>query len=133
VGGAYLDTSALGRVLLGEPDAEAVIRRLSEFDVHASSRLLRIELSRLALRHNVLDHADQLLSAVALVPIDDQILETSETLPPQSVATLDAIHLATAMRLAAADVIDVVITYDARLTAGAHHHGLEVYAPSSGR
>jgi uncharacterized protein len=131
--GVYLDTSALGRVLLGEPDAEAVTSRLSDFEVHASSRLLRIELCRLALRHNVLDHADQLLSAVALVPIDEELLDMSETLPPQTVATLDAIHLATALRLAAADVITVVMTYDAHLAAGARHHDLEAVAPSPRR
>jgi hypothetical protein len=28
----YLDTSALGRVLLGEPDAEAVLRELAPFE-----------------------------------------------------------------------------------------------------
>ena len=46
----YLDTSALGRVLLGEPDAPAILRSLEAFDQRVASRVLRVELRRLALR-----------------------------------------------------------------------------------
>lgn len=129
--GVYLDTSALGRVLLGEPDSPAVLAALSGFEQHVASRLLRIELRRLALRHELLDHADQLLGAVALVPMSDALLEAAETIPPGSVATLDAIHLATAVELGSAGVIESVLTYDSWLAEGARHHGLGVLAPSS--
>jgi predicted nucleic acid-binding protein len=130
VAGVYLDTSALGRVLLGEPDAPAVLAALSDFDQHVASRLLRIELRRLAIRHHVLDQADQLLSAVALIPMDEPVLEAAETVPPDGVSTLDAIHLVTALRLAADGVIEAVMTYDARLAEGVRHHGLGALAPS---
>ena len=92
----YVDTSAVGRVLLGEPDAPAVLRDLAGFDQHVASRLMRIELRRLALREDALEAADRLLDGVALIPLDDAILAASETVPPTTVATLDAIHLATA-------------------------------------
>jgi predicted nucleic acid-binding protein len=124
-----VDASALGRVLLGEPDAAAVIRSLRDFDQHVASRLLRIELSRLALRHGLVDHADQLLSGVALLPLDEAVLDSAETIQPASVATLDAIHLVTALRLAHEALIDAVMTYDARLAEGAQAHGLSVIAP----
>lgn len=127
--GIYLDTSALGRVLLGEPDAPAVLSALADFDQHVASRLLRIELRRLALRHDVLGHADQLLGGVALVPIDEPVLAAAETMPPAAVGTLDAVHLATAVRLAAGAAVDAVLTYDVRLAEGARHHGLEVIEP----
>lgn len=39
----YLDTSALGRPLLGEPDAPAILRALGAFDQRVASRLMRIE------------------------------------------------------------------------------------------
>ena len=126
----YVDTSAVGRVLLGEPDAPAVLRDLADFDQHVASRLLRIELRRLALREDALDAADRLLDGVALIPLDHAILASSETLPPTTVATLDAIHLATALRLATAGVLDTVMTYDRRLADGAAHHGLRVLAPA---
>ena len=126
----YVDTSAVGRVLLGEPDAAAVLRDLAEFEQHVASRLLRIELRRLALREDAGAAADRLLSGVALVPLDDAILTTAETLPPPTVATLDAIHLATALKLAGAGVLDTIMTYDQRLADGAEHHGLRVLAPA---
>lgn len=126
----YVDTSAVGRVLLGEPDAAAVLRDLAGFDQHVASRLLRVELRRLALREDALEAANRLLDGVALIPLDDTILAASETLPPTTVATLDAIHLATAVRLATAGVLDTVMTYDRRLADGAAHHGLRVLAPA---
>lgn len=128
--GVYVDTSALGRVLLGEPDAAAVIRNLGEFDQHVASRLLRIELRRLALRHGLLGNADQLLSGVALLPLEEAVLGAAETVQPVSVATLDAIHLVTALRLADAELIDTVMTYDMKLAESAHQHGLSVIAPA---
>jgi uncharacterized protein len=130
VPGVYLDTSALGRVLLGEPDRPAVLEALSDFDQHVASRLLRIELRRLALRHDLLADADRLLGAVALVPISEPVLDAAETILPREVATLDAIHLATAVQLASEEVLEAVMTYDARLEQGARHHGLNVIAPA---
>jgi predicted nucleic acid-binding protein len=126
----YLDTSVLGRVLLGEPDAPAVLREIGDFDVRVASRLLRVELRRLALRHDQLDAADQLLTGVALLPLDEGVLAAAETTPPSSVATLDAIHLTTALRLADSGLLDAVMTYDARLADGARQHGLTVLAPA---
>lgn len=125
----YLDTSAVGRVLLGEPDAGAILAVLGAFDQRVASRLMRVELRRLALREGVLADADQLLAGVALVPLDDDLLAVAETLPPSTVATLDALHLATAVRLASADMLDAVMTYDHRLAEGARQRGLEVLAP----
>jgi predicted nucleic acid-binding protein len=126
----YVDTSAVGRVLLGEPDAPAVLRDLADFDQHVASRLMRVELRRLALREKMLEAADQLLAGVALVPLDDAILTSSETIHPATVATLDAIHLVTALRLASAGVLETIMTYDARLADGAQEHGLYVLAPA---
>jgi uncharacterized protein len=130
VAGVYVDTSALGRVLLGEPDAAAVIRGLREFDQHVASRLMRVELCRLALREGLLEDAEQLLSAVALLPLEEAVLDAAETVQPPSVTTLDAIHLVTAVRLADEKLIDAVMTYDTRLADGAREHGLTVVAPA---
>lgn len=126
----YLDTSVLGRVLLGEPDSSAIMRELGAFDQRVASRLLRIELRRLAIREDRLAEADQLLAGVALLPLDSEMLAEAETVPPPTVATLDAIHLATALRLAGAGRLDALMTYDKRLAGGASEHGLTVLAPS---
>lgn len=125
----YLDTSALGRVLLGEPDAPAILRDLGAFEQVVASRLLRVELRRLALREGRLAEADQLLAGVALLGLDDELLAMAETVPPATVTALDAIHLATALRLAGAGRLDAVMTYDVRLAEGAREHGLTVLVP----
>jgi predicted nucleic acid-binding protein len=126
----YIDTSALGRVLLGEPDAPAILRDLAGFDQRVASRLLRVELRRLALREQRLHDADQLLAGLALLPVDEALLAAAETVPPPAVATLDAIHLVTALALSGAGRLDAVMTYDARLADGARRHGLTVLAPT---
>ena len=126
----YLDTSALGRILLNEPDAPAILRALEPFAQHVASRLLRVELRRLAARVGLLDAADQLLVGVALLPVDEPVLARAETITPATVATLDAIHLVTALRLADAELLGAVMTYDRRLAEGAASHGLTVLAPA---
>lgn len=126
----YLDTGTVGRILLGEPDAASLIGALGRFDQFVSSRLLRLELRRLALRHSLLDAADQLLAGIALVPVDELLLAAAETIRPASVASLDAIHLATAVRLSSAGLLDAAVTYDARLGEAMREHQLTVLAPA---
>lgn len=124
----YADTSALGRVLLAESDAGAILADLAHFDEVVSSRLLRIELRRLGRKHGVGEQAQELLADVTLMPLDDATLEWAETVAPANVATLDAIHLVTALRLGGD--LDALMTYDAELAAGAEHHGIRVIAPT---
>ena len=128
--GLYLDTSAVGRVLLAEPDSEAILAEVGRFERRMASRLLAVELRRLALRHRLRDAADRLLAAISLLPLTEATLAAAESIEPASVATLDAIHLAAALELFDADLIDTVLTYDERLAEGAGHHGLTVLAPS---
>lgn len=137
---AYVDTSALGRVLLNEPDKVAIELALEDVDEVASSRLLWIELRRLARRYEArtavggeprqaLQVAEELLRPIAAIPMEESLLVNAEIVHPASVATLDAIHLATAVHLAEVSPLDVIVTYDRRLAEGARAHGLEVLAP----
>jgi uncharacterized protein len=137
---AYIDTSALGRVLLNEPDKVAIELVLEEIDEAASSRLLWIELRRLARRYEaraaaageprqVLQVAEELLRPIAAIPMEESLLTSTEIIPPASVATLDAIHLATAVHLAEVSPLELIVTYDRRLAEGAREHGLKVLAP----
>lgn len=129
--GVYLDTSALGRVVLDEPDGDAIGVALTEFEVVVSSRLLRIELHRLGLRAGIAsEEIEGWLAGVAIVPMDDAILAAAEAVSPASVATLDAIHLATALQLAAEGHVTSMMTFDARLAEGAREHRLDVIMPS---
>jgi uncharacterized protein len=126
----YVDTSALGRVLLGEPDAPAIERGLEAFDDQVASRLLAMELRRVAFRRGRVAAAEHLLRGVELMPVDEPVLRAAETIEPYTVATLDAIHLATARRLAADGLLDAIMTFDTRLAEGARHHGIDVVAPA---
>jgi uncharacterized protein len=116
--------------LLEEPDKPAIERGLEAFVNRVSSSLLRVELRRLGLRRGMLDRVDHLLARISLIPLDEQVLTDAETLTPSTVATLDAIHLATAVRLSKAGELDALMTYDKQLAAGAREHGITVLSPS---
>jgi predicted nucleic acid-binding protein len=126
----YVDTSAIARMLLDEPDKPVIEQRLEDFEQRVASRLLRVELRRVGAREGVLDRADELLKDISLVALDDQILAAAETVTPSNVTTLDAIHLATAVRLSKAGELDALMTYDKRLADGAREHGITVLSPS---
>jgi predicted nucleic acid-binding protein len=125
-----MDTSALVRMLLDEPDALAVERDLNAFDRRVASRLLQVELRRVGLREDCRHGADALLTDVSLIDMDKEILAAAEIIAPTTVATLDAIHLATAVRLSDEGKLDAMMTYDKRLADGARQHGLTVLSPS---
>jgi uncharacterized protein len=125
-----MDTSALVRMLLDEPDALAVERDLNAFDRRVASRLLQVELRRVGLREDCRHDADALLTDVSLIDMDEEILAAAEIIAPTTVATLDAIHLATAARLSDEGKLDAMMTYDKRLADGARQHGLTVLSPS---
>jgi predicted nucleic acid-binding protein len=126
----YVDTSALGRSLLETPDRPAIEDALTKFAQAASSSLLRIELRRLGLRHDMPDRVEQLLRGIVLIPLGQRITTTAETLAPTKVATLDAIHLATALHLRSGGELDALMTYDKQLAAGAREHGITVLSPA---
>jgi predicted nucleic acid-binding protein len=128
--GVYVDTSALGRVLLREADSGAVLGELERFDRRVASALLRVELRRLGLRRGLLTEATELAAAISLVPVDQDVLDRAEVILPAEAATLDAIHLATAVQLAADGFVDAIMTYDQRLSAAAGAHGLDVLSPA---
>lgn len=128
--GVYLDTSALGRVVLDEPDSDAISEALAGFDAVVSSRLLGLELHRLGLRTGIdREEIETWLTGVALVPMEDALLVAAEAVSPATVATLDAIHLATALQLAAEGHVASIMTFDRQLAVGAREHGLTVIAP----
>ena len=78
--GLYLDTSALGRVLLAEPDAAAIRATLVRYDGWWSSGLLIVELRRLAAREGLQAIAEGMLRGVRTVPVDGAALDRSSRL-----------------------------------------------------
>jgi predicted nucleic acid-binding protein len=116
--------------MLDEPDKVAIERGLTRFDRHVASRLLSVELRRVGSREDALEEANRILDNVLLIPLNVDVLDAAQTITPFTVTTLDAIHLATAVRLAKDGRLDAMMTYDRRLADGAREHGLEVLSPS---
>jgi len=130
--GLYLDTSALGRIVLAEPDAAAIRQTLAGYDAWWSSALLIVELRRLAARENLEAIAERLLSGVRTVAVDAASLERASRLQPSEVRTLDAIHLDAAVELYGRSEVAAVLTYDRQVQMGCAHHGLPIEAPGVG-
>lgn len=67
------------------------------------------------------------LEGVALLPLDDAVLDEAASIDPTELRSLDALHLATA--LSVRGEISVFVTYDERLGTVAANHGLVVSRP----
>ncbi len=125
----YVDTSALGALLIDQPESAALEAWLDQTSAAlVSSDLLETELRRLAVREG-LDHADvtRLLDGVTLAALDRAVYRSAGFLPMPYLRTLDALHLEAALRLDA----HAVLTYDQRLGQAARDAGLEVISPSA--
>jgi uncharacterized protein len=68
------------------------------------------------------------IPAIRLVRMDDDILGQAGILLPPSVRSLDAIHLATALSLGPA--VEIMICYDLRLAEAAAAAGMNVQTPA---
>lgn len=127
----YLDSSALVKLLREEPESAALRRYLSGHPQRASSALARVEVFRALNRENALPAlhrpAEQMLGSLALLPLDEPVLEEAASLLPRTLRTLDALHLATALSL---DGLDALVTYDGRLGTASAAAGLRVASPA---
>lgn len=118
----YLDTSAAAKLLIDEAESEAVAELFERGAEFVSSRLLVVELAAIVDRRLIAGHdVQQVIDRVALVSLDDDIADAAVALR-SGLRTLDALHLATALRLGTA--VDGILTFDLELRARAEHHGL---------
>lgn len=123
----YVDTSALGALLIDQPESSALLEWLDHTPATlVSSDLLETELRRVAVREG-LDQTEvtRVLDGVALAAIDRAVYRGAGFLPMSYLRTLDALHLEAAIRLD----VSAVLTYDRRLGEAARSVGLEVIAP----
>ncbi|MBM6621486.1 type II toxin-antitoxin system VapC family toxin [Micrococcaceae bacterium RIT802] len=123
----YVDTSALGALLIDQPESPAVLDWLDRTQATlVSSDLLETELRRVAVREK-LEQSDvtRVLEGVGLAALDRAVYRSAGFLPMPYLRTLDALHLEAAMRLDAS----AILTYDRRLGEASRAAGLEVIAP----
>ncbi len=126
---AYVDASALVKLLVVEPESAAVRTFLDGHDVIASSRVGLVEVGRAAARRTPSSTAPltEVLESLLVVELDERIGVTAVGLQPTSLRALDAIHLASALELG--DDLDAFVAYDARLLDAARELGLPVVSP----
>jgi predicted nucleic acid-binding protein len=125
---SYLDTSAAMKLVLDEPQSEALTGELAGRDDRrlVSSMLLHTEMHCAAGRHPQdvdLEAVGTVLDSVSLIDLTRGDLLAAGTHAP--LHSNDAIHLAVALRVGA----DEIVTYDGELIEQATAAGLSVLSP----
>lgn len=128
----YLDSSAILKLIVREPESAGLLAFLAREDERASSALARVEvaraLGRMEAGRRVRDRAAEVLERISLIRMDDLILEEAAAIELSSLRTLDAIHLASALALG--DELAAMVTYDRRMAEAAIRCGLATAAPT---
>ena len=131
----YLDASAIVKLVVPEPETDALFTALDQSPDRVSSELARIEVHRALWRAGaaraVRARADAVLSSLILLRIDDPVLTRAASFKDPQLRALDALHLAAALSLG--DDPDAFITYDARLARAARKQRLRVQHPGVDR
>lgn len=127
----YLDTSALVKLVVAEPETVALREWLADAErLPVSCDLTRTELTRAARRlipDRLLD-ARAVLDAVTLLELTPAVFEQAGRLDPAITCSPCAIHLAAALMLG--DDLEGLVTYDDRMADAARANGIAVVAPA---
>ena len=125
----YLDTSAAAKLLVDEPESDALVDELRrQKPTLVACLLLETELRRVAAREPALTQqaVSDLLRGVDLYELPPPLFAEAGLLPGADLRSLDALHLAAAIRLE----VEAVVTYDVRMADAATALGLTVLAPA---
>ena len=125
---AYLDASAIVKLVIDEPETETLLHWYHESDRIITSRIGVVEVRRAVKRR---DHdPGQMLAVLARLEVfelDHEVERLAGGILPPALRTLDAIHVATALSIPS---IEAFVTYDDRLAEAARAAGLPVVRPA---
>ncbi len=123
----YLDTSAALKLLVEEAESADLDAAIATASVVVSCYLLETEVRRAIGRYEGLAQSDasDLLDRVDLHEVPPSLFREAGLLPGSSLRSLDALHVAAAVRLG----VDAVATYDKRMQQAVVAAGLRVIAP----
>jgi predicted nucleic acid-binding protein len=130
MGIAYVDSSALLKLVVSEGETAALEADLATRDGLVTSSIAVVECHRAARRagdRRILQRTELVLESVYLLDLTAVVLERASTLRPVAIRSLDAIHLASALSVDESDM--EVITYDDRMADAARANGLRVQQP----
>lgn len=120
------------KLVVPETESEALRRFLTNESSFSwvSSALLTVESRRNVRRHGPLYtvRLEALLETVTQFAIDETIITSASLIPGDTLRSLDAIHLATALLIRGE--LETFVTYDKHLAAAAEQHGLNVVSPT---
>lgn len=128
---AYLDASALVKLMRSEPETEALVEALAQWPVRIASEVVVVELGCTARRlggAELLDRAEAISDGLDLIPFSPAIRKRAVATafdPP--LRALDAIHLATGLELG--EDLEVFVAYDDHLCRAAALERLTVQSP----
>ena len=125
----YLDTSAALKLLIEEPESPALAQTVDrEQPDLVAGWLLETDLRRAAQRLPALgmDVVSEFLAGVSLYEMPGSLFREAGILPGETLRSLDALHLAAAVRIG----VDLVLTYDVRMADSARLLGLPVLSPT---
>lgn len=121
------------KLVIDEPESAALDRHLRGRPALATSRVALVEVPRATRLANPRDEVQQeterLLQSCMLIDTSDALLRAAARLTSRDVRTLDAIHLASALRVEP----DELVAYDRRLLRAAGEHGLKTSHPGAGQ
>lgn len=126
----YVDSSALVKLAVREPESTALRRYVARHRPLVSSALARTEVVRalLPLGPDAVRRGREVLARVDLLRINDRVLDAAGMLAPPELRSLDAIHLASAEQFGSD--LGALVTYDERLARAASGRGLRVIHPA---
>lgn len=128
----YLDSSALLKLVVEEPESAALRSYLRRKRPLVSSALARTEVLRALVFEGSegVARGRVVLRRIDLVRVNDRILNAAGVLLPPDLRSLDAIHLATARQLG--PDLSRVVTYDDEMLDAAERLGLKTASPRPG-
>lgn len=126
----YLDSSAIVKLAVAEPQSDALRRHLRRRRPLVSSALARTEVLRALLPAGeaAVAAGRAVLAGIDLARVNDSILNAAGTVLPNELRSLDAIHVATALELG--DDVGQLVTYDEAMLVAARAQGLRTASPS---
>jgi len=128
---AYVDASALVKLIKAERETEAFRGALANWPVQVASELIRVETVCTARRlggQDVLQRANAALERINLIPLSPEIIKLATDAHTPPLRAMDAIHLATALTMR--EDLGAMFVYDSDLHAAAQAQHLNPLAPA---
>ena len=126
----YIDSSAILKLIFTEKETADLDKVMNNQMI--TSTLTRVEVKRAVNRINPdkLVVANDVLAQIQYTELDSQTLQLAEAFTPAvTLRTLDAIHVASVLRIP--DAVTGIISYDKQMLTNARKMGIKVLSPGA--